>query len=54
MKNDDLQEYIDQRRADPHFQWAWDESQLEYMVTRQLIAWRRAIKTLVLGSWRNW
>ena len=41
MKNDDLQQYIDQRMADPHFKSAWDESRLEYMVARQLIQLRR-------------
>lgn len=41
MKNDDLQQYIDQRLADPEFKSAWDESRLEYMVARQLIQLRR-------------
>ena len=44
MKNDDLQEYIDQRRADPH---------CCILNKVKLAALRRAIKTLVSASWRN-
>lgn len=39
---DDLQQYIDQRIANPQFQTAWDASRLEYMVARQLIHLRQA------------
>jgi ribosome-binding protein aMBF1 (putative translation factor) len=38
---DDLQQYINQRLADPDFKVAWGESRLEYMVTQQLIRIRR-------------
>ncbi len=38
---DDLQQYIDQRLADPNFKVAWSESRLEYAVAQQLIRIRR-------------